>query len=58
MTMFVLADWQQTVQFDPLSLSQTGFVASEVDVSGREVLQALMIAPMVVMVDKGRVDSG
>ena len=39
--------------FDPFSLLQDGLAASEVDVSGREVLQALVIASMVVMIDKG-----
>ena len=39
--------------FDPFSLFQNGPAASEVDIGRSEVLQALVIAPMVVMIDKG-----
>ncbi len=39
--------------FDPFSLSQNGLASSEVDVSGREVLQALVIATVIVMLDEG-----
>jgi len=43
--------------FDPFSLLQNGFVASEVDVGGRYVVQALMVALVVVVIDEG-VDLG
>ena len=39
--------------FDPFSLLQDGLVAPEVDVGRREVLQALVVAPVVVMLDEG-----
>ena len=39
--------------FDPFSLFQDGLAAPEVDVSGCEILQALVVAPMVVVIDKG-----
>lgn len=41
--------------FDPFSLFEDGVAAPEVDVSGREVLYALVVAPMVVVLDE-RVD--
>ena len=41
-----------SVSFDPFSLQQDGFPAAEVYVSGSEVVEALMIAPMVVMLDE------
>lgn len=40
------------LSFDPFSLFQDGLAALEVDVSGREVLQTLMIAPVVVVIDE------
>ena len=39
--------------FDPFSLFQNGLAAPEVDIGRREVLQALMIALMVVVLDEG-----
>ena len=30
-----------------------GFIAAKVDVGGRDVVQALVVAPMIVMIDKG-----
>lgn len=39
--------------FDPFSLFQNGLAAPEVDIGRGEVLQALVIAPVVVMIDKG-----
>ena len=41
------------LSFDPFSFQQDGLAASEVDVGGGEVLQALVIAPMVVVIDEG-----
>ena len=38
--------------FDPLALEQDGLAASEVDVSRRQVLQALMVAVMIVVIDE------
>ena len=40
------------VSFDPISVEQDGLAASEVDVGRREVIQALMIAPVVVVNDE------
>jgi len=40
------------VSFDPFALEQDGLTASEVDVGGREVLQALVIATMIVVLDE------
>ena len=40
------------LSFDPFSLFQNGLAASEVNISRGEVLQALVIAPVVVVVDK------
>ena len=39
--------------FNPFSLFQNGLSAPEVDVSGRKVLQALVIAPVIVVFDEG-----
>ena len=38
--------------FDPFPLFQDGLAATEVDIGRGEVLQALVIAPVVVMIDK------
>ena len=38
---------------DPFSLQQDGLAAAEVDVGGREIVEALMIAAMVVALDEG-----
>ena len=40
------------LSFDPFSLLQDGLAAPEVDVNGREIPQALVIAPMVVVLDE------
>ena len=42
-----------SLSFYPFSLLQDGLTAPEVDVGRGEVLQALVIAPMVVMLDEG-----
>ena len=42
-----------SLSFDPFSLLQDGLAASEVDIGRGEVLQALVIASMVVLIDKG-----
>jgi hypothetical protein len=39
--------------FDPFSLHEDFLAASEVDVGGREIIQALVIAAMVVVLDEG-----
>ena len=41
------------LSFGPFSLFQNGLSAPEVDIGRGEVLQALVIAPVVVMIDKG-----
>ena len=39
--------------FDPFSLFQNDLVTPEVDIGGRDVVQALVVALVVVMIDKG-----
>ena len=39
--------------FDPFSLLQDGLAASEVDIGRSKVLQALVVAPVIVMIDEG-----
>ncbi len=41
------------LSLDPFTLSQDGFTASEVDIGRCEVLRALVVAPVVVMLDEG-----
>ena len=41
------------LSLDPLSLQQNGLAAPEVDVGGREIVEALVIAPMIVVLDEG-----
>ena len=39
--------------FDPFPLFQDGLASPKINVSRRQVLQALVVAPVVVMIDKG-----
>ena len=39
--------------FDPFSFAQDFCAASAVDVGGREIVQALVIAAMIVVIDEG-----
>ena len=39
--------------FDPFPFSQNVFVAAEVDVCGRDVVQALVVSSVIVIVDEG-----
>ena len=41
------------LSFDPFPLLQDGFIAPEVDVRLRDVVRALVVAVMIVMIDKG-----
>ena len=43
--------------FDPFSFQQDGLSAAEVNVGRRDIVQAFVIAAMVVVIDEG-VDSG
>ena len=43
----------ECLPFDPFSLFQNGVAAPEVDIGRCEVLQALVIAPVIVVIDKG-----
>jgi len=43
----------ERLSFDPFPLLQNGFVTSEVDVGGCDVIQALVVALMVVVIDEG-----
>ena len=43
----------ECLSFDPFSLLQNGFVTAEVDVRRRDVVQTLVVASMIVMIDKG-----
>ena len=40
------------VAFDPFALKQDGLAASEVDIGRRQVLQAFVVAPVIVVVDE------
>lgn len=40
--------------FDPFAFEQNGLAASEVDVGGREIVEALVVSSMVVVLDEGR----
>ena len=40
------------VSFDPFSVEQDGLAASEVNVGGREIIQALMIALVIVVINE------
>jgi hypothetical protein len=39
--------------FDPFSFQQDGLSSAEVDVGWREIVQALVIAAMIVVIDEG-----
>ena len=41
------------LSLDPFSLQQDGLAAAEVDVGGGEIVEALMIAAMIVALDEG-----
>lgn len=41
------------LSLDPFSLQQDGLATPEVDVGGGEIVQALVIAPVVVVIDEG-----
>ena len=42
------------LSFDPFPFQQDGVAAPEVDIGGREVIQALVVAPVVVVLDEGQ----
>ena len=42
------------VSFDPFAFEQDGLAASEVDIGGREIVEALVVSAMVVMLDECR----
>jgi hypothetical protein len=41
------------LSFDPLSFCQDGWTASEVDVGWGEIVDALVVTPMIVVGDEG-----
>ena len=41
------------LSFGPFPFQQDSWAAPEVDIGGREVIQALVVAPMVVVLDEG-----
>ena len=43
----------ERLSFDPFSLFQNSFVTAEVGVGGRDVVQALVVAPVIVMIYEG-----
>ena len=43
----------ECLSFDPFPLFLNSFVPTDVDVRRRDVVQALMVAPIIVMIDKG-----
>ena len=40
------------LSLDPFALKQNGLAASEEDIGGRQVLQALVVAAVIVVVDE------
>ena len=40
---------------DPFALSQNGLVASEVEIAGGDVVDALVVALVIVVVDEGSI---
>ena len=49
----VQAAFSDGVSFDPFAFEQDGLCASEVDVGGSEIVEALMVTAMIVMLDEG-----
>jgi hypothetical protein len=45
--------WAKSFAFDPFSCLQDGLAASEVDVGRCEIAEALVVAPVIVMIDEG-----
>jgi hypothetical protein len=43
----------ECLSFDPFALFQNGFVPSEVDVGGCDVVDALVISLVIVVIDEG-----
>ena len=43
-----------SASLDPFSLQQDGLASAEVDVGRRKIVEALMIAAMIVALDEGR----
>ena len=43
----------ERLSFDPVSLFQDGFVSAKVDICWGDVVQALVVAQVIVMVDEG-----
>ena len=41
------------LSFDPFSFSQDGLAAPAVDIGGRKIVEALVVAVMVVVIDEG-----
>ena len=41
------------LSFDPFPFQQDGLAAPEVDIGGREVIQTLVVASVVVVLDEG-----
>ena len=41
------------LSFDPFPFQQDGLAAPEVDIGGREVARALVIAPVIIVFDEG-----
>ena len=44
---------QYGVSLDPFALEQDGLTSSGEDVGGRQVAQAFMVAPVIVVLDEG-----
>lgn len=41
------------LSFDPFSFQQDGLAAPKIDVGGGEVVEALVVAPVIVVLDEG-----
>ncbi len=49
----VQAALSDCVSFDPFAFDEDGLAAPEVDVGGREIVEALVVSAMVVVLDEG-----
>ena len=54
MQLMVQATVCECLTLDPFAFEEDGLGSSEVDISGREIAEALVIASMVVVLDEGR----
>ena len=51
-SLIVQTTFRDGLSFDPFSFCEYGLPASEVNIGRRQVFQALMISPMIVVIDE------